>query len=122
MPARDLKKIRFSPAYQQRLNSAWAEFVSFFLFASPYLSVQKLAASPQLAYTWACRFLQKLYETDPVKKLIVARHALLAIEKNLRGLKGKLGESWKFSRAGNWKFRHSYARRFSFLLCWQCPS
>ena len=92
---RDLHSTRYSQAYQQRLDLAWLSFIAFFTESSDGLQLHKLASSPKLATHWLCKFLQHLYEMNAEKKLTEARHAILAMEKQMRDLKGRLTEAWE---------------------------
>ena len=92
---RNLQATRFSPAYQRRLDDSWSDFTAFLGRRAEGLEPEDLSASAKLANAWMCRYLQHLYETDSAKKLSQARHAILALEKRLRELKGQMTESWE---------------------------
>lgn len=95
MPSRDLRATRYSADYQQRLDVGLIAFLEHLRSVSPSLSLTKLAARPLHAVPIICVFIQSLYNENPKTKLFMARHALLAIEKSARNLKGKLSECWE---------------------------
>ena len=110
---RNLKKSRYSPEYQQRLDSAFLLFEGYVELQEPHLSLGWQRRS-LIANNLLVGFVQELYEKDKQKNLGTARHAVLAVQKRCRRLRGKLGETWE--TITSWGLERPGALRTPILL------
>ena len=78
---RDLKQTRYSPEYQRRLVKAWLSFGAFWNEKVVGTKFSMAGKRPLLLVHYLCAFLQHLYEKEPVKNLVMGRHAILAVGK-----------------------------------------
>ena len=110
---RNLKKSRYSPEYQQRLDSAFQQFEEHVALQEPHLQLGWQRRS-QRANFLLIGFVKDLYEKDKQKNLGTARHAVLAVQKRCRRLRGKLSETWE--TITSWGLERPGALRTPILL------